>query len=55
MTDYLVIMKDKETNEQVFKVIESEPKGIVDDLEFIIYNYQRYDEKDIVVESVTKL
>lgn len=55
MADYLVIIKDKETNEQIFKVIESEPKGIVDDLEFIVFNYQRYDEKDVIVENVTKL
>lgn len=55
MADYLVIMRNKNTNEQIFEVIESEPASIVDDLEMVIFNKLRYYEVEVVVDSVTKL
>ena len=55
MADYLVILKDKRTNEQIFKVIESEPKDIIDNLGDLIYGQYSLYDKDVIVETVTKL
>ena len=55
MVDYLVIIRNKNTNEQRVEVIESEPANIVDDLEVIIFNKLRYYEVEVVFDSVTKL